>query len=385
MSGAILLSAPAAQADRFLLTGGGQLDGTLLNRDQTPRSVYEIQTTQGAKITLPADQIQEVIRQPAKLSEYESLAPTFNDTVAEQWKLAEWCRQNGLKAQRETHLQRIIELEPDHVPARHGLGYVQLKGKWSNTQDDKAAQGYQLYRGQWRTAQDIAIIEKRERLELVNREWFARLKRARQTPGGLQQVAAVRDASAVPALVQLLKAERDPDAKAVYVDVLSTIATPEAVQALVYISLNEPNVEIFHAAADALERLQPRGAASEYRDALKNDNNIRINRAAHMLARLKDETAISPLIDSLITTHTVVIAPSGRGASDAVSTSFSGDGGTSFQNGQQTKTYVHVVQNQEVLSALSKLSGVTFGFDIDAWRRWHNAQRAQGGPVVDLR
>ncbi|HTN74335.1 MAG TPA: hypothetical protein VL096_03780, partial [Pirellulaceae bacterium] len=103
------------------------------------------------------------------------------------------------------------------------------------------------------------------------------------------------------------------------------------------------------------------------------------------LGQLGETSAISPLIDVLVTTHKVVIGPTGRGASEAVSTGFSGDGGTSYQGGSATKVFLQTAQNQEVLDALGKLAGVTFGYDTAAWRRWHNAQRSQGGPKVQLR
>lgn len=379
-----MLSTPAAQADHFLLTSGGRIEGTLLNRDQAPRRVYEIQTASGAKLTLPAEQVQEVLRQSPLISEYEKVAPNYGDTVDEQWKLAEWCKQNKLPEQRKIHLERILAHETDHVAARHALGYVQIRGKWTTTFGNKTDEGYQLYRGQWRTAQDIAIIEQRDKVQLANKEWLARLKRWRSS-GAMQQIAAVRDASAVPALVELLKGESNYSAKSLYLDVLGEIATPGAVEGLVYVSLNDPNVEVFHTCAEIIERLKPAGAVGVYRDALKSDNNVRLNRAANMLGRLGDESAISPLIDVLITTHKVVIPPSGRGAGDAVSTGFSADGGTSFQNGQQTKVFHQTVQNEPVLAALRELTGVTFGYEIAAWRRWHDAQRSRTGEKVELR
>lgn len=372
-----LLLAPAAQADRFLLVSGGQIEGTLLNKQQSPRTHYEIESKGGAKLVLSAEQVREVQRRRDTELEYERIAPTYADSVEAQWKLAEWCRQQGLKAERALHLRRIIELEPDHVAARHGLGHVQIKGQWTTTRDDKSDQGFQLYRGEWRTAQDIALIEQREKQKLANREWLARLKRWRQA-GQFDQIAAVRDASAVPAMCELLKAERDRDAKGIYLDVLGGIASPGAIDALVYITLNDPDVEIFHAAAEIIERLKSANVQSAYLDALKNDNNVRINRAAHMLGVIGDETAISPLIDVLVTTHKVVIGPSGRGATDAMSTGFSSDGGTSYQGGQSTKVFHQTAQNQEVLTALSKLSGVSFGFEVKDWRRWHNSQKANG-------
>ena len=52
-----------------------------------------------------------------------------------QWKLAEWCHEHGLPDQRKTHLQRVIELDPDHVEARRLLGYSKIDGKWMTQEE----------------------------------------------------------------------------------------------------------------------------------------------------------------------------------------------------------------------------------------------------------
>ena len=384
-----LLSAPAVQADRFVLTSGGTLEGTLLNRQQTPRTTYEIETRPGVKVVLEAERVSEVARQKDVEAEYARVAPTYLDNVADQWKLAEWCRQHQLKAHRAIHLRRIIELQPDHVEARHGLGYVQLKGEWTTRGENLAAQGYQLYRGEWRSPQDIAMIEQREKAKLVAREWLGRLKSWRAqlndpkfAATAYQRIASVRDASAVRPLCEMLRHELSRDVKALYIEVLGEINTADAIEAIVYVSLNDPDVEVFHACADTLERLAPPNLAKPYLDALKNDNNVRLNRAAHMLGRIGDKSALGPLIDVLVTSHRVVLSSGGGAKGDAISTSFSPDGGNSFQQGASQQVYEQAVQNREALDALTRLSsGQSFGYDQTSWRRWHAAENMRGGNV----
>ncbi|HTN76176.1 MAG TPA: hypothetical protein VL096_13055, partial [Pirellulaceae bacterium] len=266
-----------AYADRFTLVSGGALEGTLLNKQQTPRTVYQIETAQGVRVTLPAEQVREVVRQSAAEREYEQRAPTFRNTVEEQWKLAQWCQQQKLKTQREVHLRRILELDTDHVAARHALGYMQLRGVWSTTAEDRSALGYVLFRGDWRTPQDVALIEQREKQQKISKEWLAKLKRWRLA-GEFAQIAAVRDAAAIPALCEMLRLERIYEAKSVYLDVLAAIGNHEAIQALIYVSLNDPDIEVFHNCAEIIERLEPPQAREAYLDALKNANNVRINR-----------------------------------------------------------------------------------------------------------
>ena len=106
--------------------------------------------------------------------------------------------------------------------------------------------------------------------------------------------------------------------------------------------------------------------------ALKDNENIRVNRAAAALARLQDKSAVSPLIDALRTTHTRLLDP-GRGA-DATTTAFT-SGGTMMKKGEGPEVQISHVQNQPVLDALTKLTGVDFGFDQRAWRYWHAQEK----------
>ena len=81
-------------------------------------------------------------------AEYERIRPTYADTAAAQWELAQWCREHKLTAQRETHLRRVIELEPNHVEARHALGYSQQPTANGLPRDEIMTQrGYRKYKG----------------------------------------------------------------------------------------------------------------------------------------------------------------------------------------------------------------------------------------------
>ena len=109
---------------------GGRVAGELLNPTKSPRKQYVIQVADGAKVTLDAAQVRKVLRPRADEAEYERIAPTYADTAAAQWELAQWCREHKLTAQREMHLRRVIELDPNHVEARRALGYSQVDGQW---------------------------------------------------------------------------------------------------------------------------------------------------------------------------------------------------------------------------------------------------------------
>ena len=113
----------------FILRNGGRLVGELLNPDQVPRETYVIRTSSGGQITLPSSQVKDMQHQRPAEIEYEKMRPRYPDTIEGQWELAEWCREHTLLSQRKVHLERILELDPDHEQARRALKYGQYDGQ----------------------------------------------------------------------------------------------------------------------------------------------------------------------------------------------------------------------------------------------------------------
>ena len=144
-----------------MLTGGGRVVGELVNRDESPRQRYVVQAADGAKVTLDAAQVQQVLHPRPEEAEYERIRPTYADTAAAQWELAQWCREHKLPKQREVHLRRVIELDPNHAEARHALGYSQLDGQWVTRDEVMTQRGYVKYKGKWMLPQEKELIEKK--------------------------------------------------------------------------------------------------------------------------------------------------------------------------------------------------------------------------------
>jgi hypothetical protein len=70
------------------------------------------------------------------------------------------------------------------------------------------------------------------------------------------------------------------------------------------------------------------------------------------------------------------------GSSDAVSSTFSkdsgGGGGASFVSGGRTEVVRAAMQNQEVLTALVRLTrGPSFQFNQQAWRNWYSIEKSR--------
>jgi hypothetical protein len=357
------------------LKSGGTIQGEWTNKAVHP-SQYVVLTKLG-RVTIPAAEVDHVeVHKPA-FEQYRQSAANVADTVEAQWELATWCRNQSLGDQRELHLRRVIALDPDHYEARQLLGYTYQRGEWVTRQEHMHGKGYVYYEGRWRMGQEVDLREQRHATEKAEKEWLLRLRRMREaldtdrTREIVAEFVAIEDPHAVPALRQLMMEDPWQPAKLMYLRTLQNIGTPAAIALLFDISIRELDREVRLTSLETLTAMDPPGLAREYLKVLGSKNNVEVNRVAIALKYLDDASTIVPLIDALITTHTLVLP----GASpEAMTTSFSPDGGSSFNTGGGAKRLTGQVQNGEVLAALHQITGRSFGYDQQAWRAWYAAQ-----------
>lgn len=375
---------PLAQGEVFVLTSGGQIAGRLLNPDQSPRQTYVIETSTHGRITLHKAQVREVRFPRPEEQEYERICPRYPDTVDGQWELAQWCAQRGLRAQRSRHLQRIIELDPDHAAARRALGYLELDGHWATTAEVMTARGYRMYQGRWRTAQEIALLESRRQLKEAEGGWMAKLRRwqgwlhSDRHAAARENILAIKDPRAIKALTALLQGDRFVDNRLLYVETLAQIATPAAVQVLAARALHDPAEQVRLACLDHLRKQLHPNLIRYFVKELDSRNNSTVNRAAVALGRLGDRSAVGPLIDALVSTHAETIQ---QGSPGTMTTTFAKGPGSSAMGGLSvgggTTTFTQLMRNQAVLDALVAITGENFGFDQQAWKYWHAMWKRQ--------
>jgi hypothetical protein len=379
----LLVAASAAPADVFVLRGGVRVTGQLLNPDQSPRQQYIVQTADGAKVTLDADQVQQILRPKAEEVEYERIRPTYADTAAAQWELAQWCRTHRLPAQRDVHLRRVIELEPNHVEARHALGYSQVDGQWVTQDEIMIQRGYQRYKGQWKLPQEIELLENKRKQDAAQQEWFQKLKRWRGWLGtdrndqASENIRTIDDPLAVKALTLALRDDKSPPARLLFIQALAKIDTPEAAQALAIAAVGDPVEEVRLTCLDHLQTKKRPEVVAYFVGKLKDKKNEVINLAGRALGRMKDPSAIGPLIDALVTVHKFkVVKP---GGDNATSASFGsgpgGRGGTGLSTGGGPTILRQEIANQAVLDALVAITGQNFEFNKLAWKHWYAAQK----------
>jgi hypothetical protein len=379
----VLLYAPAA-ADVFVLASEGEVRGQLVNRDESPRRTYVIRTTSGGTVTLDASQVVEVKPQSDAEMKYDRYRVDCPDTTKGHWIMAEWCRKNHLPTQRETHLKRIVELDSNHADARRGLGYSQIDGRWVTQEQVMLENGYVRSKyapGKWVLPQEEELLAKRETNTRAQLAWNGKLKRYSSWLSGdkageaITAIKAIDDPYAVPALSKYLLSEQRRNVRMLYLEALKKINNPAAMEALVGVSINDADDEIRLAALDAVVSADYRPAVGRYVQALKSKNNVVINRAGIALGEMGDRTAIGPLIDALVTTHTFTVQ---KGQPGQMATTFgTGANSGAFNFGGGGPEIVkRQFENRAVLQALVDLTeGVSFNYDIKAWKYWFVAQR----------
>ena len=372
----------SAQADVFVLTSGGEVRGEWMNRTEKYAAQLEVRMPEGLIVVIPAKQLKERIRELPDIAEYERMAPTFANTVEEQWKLAEWCREKSLKLQRETHLKSILALEPNHAQARHLLGYQQFRHQWQTSQTFHERDGYEKIAGRWQLKQDVQIHAEQAQQEQAEKEWLVKMKRWRsdftseRSEQAIRNFEELRDPLAVPGLVWLCKKEQEKRAKLVFLDALLRIALLPAMQgwpathALLELTLSEPSEAMYRECVDRVLQVPPHTIQKSLVDTLRNTANQRLNRAAYMLGKIGDARVCAPLIEALVTKQRVATGDN----PDQTNTSFTGNGGVGLSRGGPAVIEVPV-QNRDVLEALVTLTQQNFNYDQRAWRYWYDLEK----------
>lgn len=242
-----------------------------------------------------------------------------------------------------------------------------------------AAQGFIRYRGAWRTAQEIELIERNEAANVAEKQWVGRLGRLRRqldqpttADQAAEEIREISDPLAVPALAAAIGTERVFRVRAWYVESLARIRSSGGVATLVAVALDHPDPETRIVAVERLAALGSQTAVPTLVAALASADNPQVNRAAQALGRLGASTAIPPLIAALETRHVVVAGGPPAGSTSATFTPTGG--GLSMGGGPQQQ--IVVVRNDRVLEALVTLSGVNFEWDAAAWRAWLTSEHS---------
>jgi hypothetical protein len=386
----LAFGAAAARGDTFELVNGGRIEGRLIETTQGAAPQYVIELARGGRVNIARSDVAKIDAASASETEYQKLVRSSPDTAEAHWKLYEWCRERKLTEKMRLHLERIIELEPNHEKARTALGFRRKDGQWVTQGDVMTARGMVLYEGRYVTPQHVELLERQKGEKVTQANWANNFERLRKWLTGRRpervvqaqsELQTIRDPAAAEAVADLLKREDVPELRRLWVDVASQINHQAAVDALVNVSLNDPDPELRVQSLEHLIESGRPGVVGPYIRALKNRDNEIVNRAGAALGQIGDPDAIGPLIDALITNHRYTISdadPNQQGYT------FSPDGSAFSFGGGGPKVATENVRNPEVLSALVTLAGgVSFDYDQEQWRRWLAAQAKAN--AVDVR
>jgi hypothetical protein len=383
----------SARAEVFLLHHGGQIEGQWINRQDAKPDTYEIDMLSGGHITLSAALVEKVVVQSDVLQRYQELLPRVPNTVEGHLDMAERCRKAGLKEQREFHLQKVLELDPNQAEARRGLGYSQVDGKWVRADEWFQNQGYVRHEGGWRLPQEVEIDTRQDRRVVEEKDWRKKLqvwrnaivRNRNDSRDAVAKLRDVKDPLAIAGLSEMLADPEEPkQLKLLYIDVLSQFSSPSAVAALLKRVMTDPDLEVRERSIDAAKLHGNQQALVILSRLLKDKDNKVVNEAGWALGRLGDPAAVPALIEAVVTKHRYRVQMGG--GPGGVSGGFSPQGGGGLQAGGKTVLIEKELQNRQVLTALTSLvpAGVNFAYDKAAWKNWL-ASLQQNAPGTNLR
>jgi hypothetical protein len=401
-----------ARADSISLNNGGEIRGELLAGSMGAErgSTVSIRTLSGANVSVQRNEVAAVVRRRPVLEEYETRRRRAADTVVGQWELAEWCRLNSLPKERQVHLQRVVQVDPEHVAAHRGLGHIRQQGRWMSPNERMASRGLVKHKGKDILPQELELIQEADRISAAERSWLRSVKQWQAWLAGdhserhktaLARLNEIRDPNAIPALARAFRDDPREESRLEYVAALSRIDGDRAVVYLAVQSMIDDSRAVREAAIRAVRRRGLAPAIPVYQRGLKNRLNPLVNRAGEALGELGDDTSIPNLIEALITRHSyrailpdesplaigdelenrspIVFGPSAKlaipgGRMPAVVA----DSEPPPDDDADEVEVLKDEKNPGVLSALSLLTGKNFGFDAEAWRDWYQNRRSAG-------
>jgi hypothetical protein len=387
---AVLLAfASSAPADVFHLTTGGRIEGELLAEQEDH---YEILTTLGT-VRLPRDSVARVEAGPTPFAEYRQLQQQAADTPAAHVALAAWCAAHGLPRERERHLRRALEIDPEFTPARRALGQVRVGDVWINPPRHAGSR-----RTETPAPQDAQTPEELAQLAAaIQLSWQRQIQAIKSSlldsvlptgpAEGRRRILEIQDPLAIAPLVRVLGVG-DLSCRLLLLDALRQFPDDAATANLAALALADPSRDVRRAAVSTLTSRRDPRVVAQFRAALETGDDALVRRAAEGLGALRAREAVPELIDALTALRHRMVEVRANTYQGNFSRAFTG--GYTQIGSLRVPVGVHIgvawpgppVPNQEVLmevtvyrsevlEALRKITGTDFGFDQTAWARWY--------------
>ncbi|WP_164103550.1 HEAT repeat domain-containing protein [Candidatus Laterigemmans baculatus] len=373
---AVALPAPSVAAEATAaLRHGGSLSGEIAEyRNEQVRGQL-IRVGPGLMLALPEVEFRKIDDDQEVLAEYRRRADAVAETAEAHWELSRWCNAQRLYAQKHRHLRYVLELDPDHGPARQELDYEPTADGWVKRTALRRERGMLRDGGEWRFAEEVSMLRTEKDNELARKNWIRELARLRTQVlrGGhrgaeaLQELQAINDPLADTAIARELLSGKPSGLfrREMWIEILARLRTPTAVEALTQTAMNDASPTIRDLCFEHLREYGRYRAIGYFISKLDSKDNRVVRRAGRALIELNDPEIALQLVDALKTKHREVIAP--RNDTNVAMTP---NGGGGMQMGGKPKVIDRYLNNPEVLTALLEIvpEGVNYQYDQDAWR-----------------
>ena len=147
----ILFGYQSVRGDTLILKNGAELHGAVSVKRNQKRAIsdYVIKLDSGIHVKLAASRVRRHRKQSDHEKSYEGLLASMPDTAASHWEMAQFCTKSRLTDHKAFHIQRTLELDPNHAAARKAEGYQWRDGKWTRQEEVMERRGYVRYGGRW--------------------------------------------------------------------------------------------------------------------------------------------------------------------------------------------------------------------------------------------
>ncbi len=417
-----------ARADRIIVRNGPPIKGKAIVDEAHPDQYLVFGERGKTPIIMKRERVARIDPEPSVLDGYaerrKALPRTGNAAAAAraEYDLAAWCEEHRLPDLASVHNEAAIRRDPSFGPAHRKLGHVEHEGKWLTPTEVKIAQGYTLYKGRWITPEEKAEHDSEASATAEQQSWVRRLRILRQAIAGTvegrardaeNQLLEIRDAAAVRPIIRVFGTDDDPSLRKLAARALGGIPGQEASAALVARLLAESDDDVRTATMAALVKSAEPNVVPKLVQGLRSTSLAVVNRAAWALGNLNAVTAVPKLIPVLVSSEIQTVwvpqpgspgsglgslAPGSNfamgnrtlsipvltgptvgpgavafGATSVPVSNYGGGFNVNMNAASQgpTPQYVEVNhRNVEVLTALMKLTGQDFGYDVATWNRW---------------
>jgi HEAT repeat protein len=389
-----------ARADQVQLISGAVIEGVPVGDGD---DVVRLETPSGV-LVLPRGAMARQIPGPTRWTRYERELSSELLTAQRHLEIARWCMASGLERRHGEHIAAALELDPTCEDALAEAGYVRVGEVWMKAVSPPSAEDLDRQ----------AAARERRQAEVVRQllhAWRLRVRAVRDAylrgggsrasgraafDEGRRRLLELDEPLAIPAICLVLSDDDRPQSRVLLVEVLAESEMDTAILNLLALTLLDGDASVRSAAAAALaDRAAPR-VSRLLRHALVCRNDVVVRRAAQVLGRLRDRSAVPDLIDALTASESTSGTPDVRAVFEAATESLNqpiavalGENGATHPSEVAVAAYQRALSRRaddassrrgalrtEVQEALIAITGQNYGFDADAWRVWWRENQA---------